>query len=298
MICRGTGRCPWEINRAVEETGEDITAGVPDPLPSKDDVLDLLYDFEHAVIGAAHDMAGQRERREADKTRAELKAAIMAMSAPEPPAPTASTPLASRLRQHAELHDKFMPHDPEQTEWANDLREAADIVERGASETPAPTDSLQTAIDNALSCLGGGRLTHMNCRMAFEALQAARSGTPVEPMAMVPMETYLAIDAERVHWRGLALEKLAAKTETGPGSGSETPADQWQPIGSCPKDGNPFLCGFWDHTKSNYFWVTKAHWAGGVIDGGWDGAREPIELVKAGYWMPLPAAPVTAAETL
>ena len=70
----------------------------------------------------------------------------------------------------------------------------------------------------------------------------------------------------------------------------------WQPIATAPKDGTPFLCGFWDRTKSDYFWITKAHWANGAVDGGWDGAREPIELVKAGYWMPLPSPPPTGVK--
>lgn len=62
---------------------------------------------------------------------------------------------------------------------------------------------------------------------------------------------------------------------------------EWQPIETCPKNGTPFLCGLW---LKDYFWITKAFWANGVVDGGWDGAREPIE-VTAKYWMPLPTPP-------
>ena len=64
---------------------------------------------------------------------------------------------------------------------------------------------------------------------------------------------------------------------------------QWLPIDTCPKNGLPFLCGWWS-PNSDYWWTVKAHWANGVVDGGWDGAREPID-VHPTHWMPLPDPP-------
>lgn len=61
----------------------------------------------------------------------------------------------------------------------------------------------------------------------------------------------------------------------------------WRPIASVPKDGTPFLCGWWSGT---YWWAVKAHWANGAVDGGWDGARQPIDIHPT-HWMPLPGAP-------
>ena len=64
---------------------------------------------------------------------------------------------------------------------------------------------------------------------------------------------------------------------------------EWQPIGSCPKDGNAFLAGRWNRNRT-YWWVFKVHWANGIVDGGWDGVREPIEN-PCTHWMPLPDPP-------
>lgn len=36
--------------------------------------------------------------------------------------------LAQRLREHAAIHEQHVPHDDEQTTWAQDLRAAADII--------------------------------------------------------------------------------------------------------------------------------------------------------------------------
>lgn len=69
--------------------------------------------------------------------------------------------------------------------------------------------------------------------------------------------------------------------------------DQWQPIESCPKDGNAFLAGRWNRDNT-YWWVFKVHWANGIIDGGWDGAREPTEN-PCTHWMPLPSPPQRSA---
>lgn len=69
---------------------------------------------------------------------------------------------------------------------------------------------------------------------------------------------------------------------------------EWQPIESCPKDGNAFLAGRWNRDRT-YWWVFKVHWANGIIDGGWDGAREPIEN-PCTHWMPLPGPPTDSAE--
>jgi hypothetical protein len=69
---------------------------------------------------------------------------------------------------------------------------------------------------------------------------------------------------------------------------------QWRPIETIPKDGLPFLCGWWSPTR-DYFWICKAHWANGAVDGGWDGAREPWE-VKPTHWMPLPKPPALPQE--
>lgn len=40
------------------------------------------------------------------------------------------TSLPDRLRAHALVHDEFIPHDAEQAQWAADLREAANWIER------------------------------------------------------------------------------------------------------------------------------------------------------------------------
>lgn len=69
----------------------------------------------------------------------------------------------------------------------------------------------------------------------------------------------------------------------------EIDGQAWQPIETAPKDGTPFLCGW--HSGGGYWYVTKAHWANGCVDGGWDGAREYID-VSPSHWMPIPRAPV------
>ncbi|MDI3260297.1 MAG: hypothetical protein QJR02_11435 [Sinobacteraceae bacterium] len=38
--------------------------------------------------------------------------------------------LVGRLRAHAVVHDSHCPHDEEQLRWAEDLRDAADKIER------------------------------------------------------------------------------------------------------------------------------------------------------------------------
>lgn len=70
---------------------------------------------------------------------------------------------------------------------------------------------------------------------------------------------------------------------------AHSPAMGWRPIETAPKDGNPFLCGWWNSERS-YWYTCKAHWANGAVDGGWDGAREPF-AVHPTHWMPLPPPP-------
>jgi len=70
---------------------------------------------------------------------------------------------------------------------------------------------------------------------------------------------------------------------------------EWQPIETCPKDGNAFLAGKWNYDRTHW-WVYKVHWANGVVDGGWDGAREMIE-VPCTHWMPLPGPPTPTSNS-
>lgn len=67
---------------------------------------------------------------------------------------------------------------------------------------------------------------------------------------------------------------------------------RWRPISTCPKDGMPFLAGWWSGmSDGSYWWTCKAHWANGVVDGGWDGARESYHLERATHWLPMPTPP-------
>lgn len=44
--------------------------------------------------------------------------------------------LAQRLLDHARLHESLVHQDEEQTQWAEDLKQAAMIVRSVANETP------------------------------------------------------------------------------------------------------------------------------------------------------------------
>lgn len=87
---------------------------------------------------ASFDIEHQAKRRAF--ARAAWVAALAA--APHPPiAPDAD--LASRLEQHARIHDEHVPYDSEQARWAADLRAAAAVVAHPPIAQPQAVDPAQ-----------------------------------------------------------------------------------------------------------------------------------------------------------
>ena len=64
-------------------------------------------------------------------------------------------------------------------------------------------------------------------------------------------------------------------------------AAQWRDMDSAPKDGKPFLAGWWSDT---YWQCEKVHWANGPVYEGDNGIDGLIE-VPATHWQPLPEPP-------
>ena len=67
-------------------------------------------------------------------------------------------------------------------------------------------------------------------------------------------------------------------------------AAQWRDMDSAPKDGKPFLAGWWSDT---YWQCEKVHWANGPVYEGDNGIDGLIE-VPATHWQPLPEPPKEA----
>jgi hypothetical protein len=75
-----------------------------------------------------------------------------------------------------------------------------------------------------------------------------------------------------------------------------TPADDWQPIASAPKDGTHIIV-CWLRGKGGHTWSFRIARRGGDKKQYWLSVALHSEILKPTHWYPLPAPPLPTTET-
>jgi len=78
--------------------------------------------------------------------------------------------IIERLREHAEIHESHIPHDDEQRGWADDLRKAADEIDR-LRDKARLYEELRAVIDG-----GSESMTHADAIREIRWLQDFAEG--------------------------------------------------------------------------------------------------------------------------